>query len=52
VRWPKPSQIIQKIVAAAVAHTTKNPGYGFTGDTIHQPDPSRFYGSLVYAGEY
>lgn len=47
-----PAQIVQKIVSDSAAYSTKNPSYGFTGDPIHQPDPTKFYGYLARAGLY
>jgi subtilisin family serine protease len=47
-----PAQIIQKIVADAAAYNTANPGYGFTGDPLHNPDPNKYYGYLIHAGSY
>jgi subtilisin len=45
-----PAQIIRKIVGDAIAYNTGNPGYGFTGDPLHSPDPNRYYGFLIRAG--
>ena len=47
-----PAQIIQKMVSDAAAYNDSNPGYGFTGDPLHSPDPSKFYGYLIHAGSY
>jgi subtilisin len=47
-----PQQIGAKIVADAAAYDTNHPSYGFTGDPIHSPDPSRYYGYLIRAGLY
>ncbi len=47
-----PAQIRQKIVADAAAYNTANPGYGFSGDPLHSPDPNRYYGYLIDAGLY
>lgn len=47
-----PSQIVQKMVADAAAYNTANPSYGFLGDPLHSPDPNRYYGYLIRAGEY
>jgi subtilisin len=47
-----PAQIIAKIVSDAAAYNTANPGYGFTGDPLHSPDPNKYYGYLIRAGSY
>lgn len=47
-----PAQIVQKIVGDATAYNTANPGYGFTGDPLHSPDPNKYYGYLIRAGLY
>ncbi len=47
-----PAQIVQKIVADAAAYNQANPGYGFTGDPQHSPDPSKYYGYLIRAALY
>jgi subtilisin len=47
-----PAQIIQKIVSDAAAYNTANPGYGFTGDPLHDPDLSSYYGYLIRAALY
>jgi subtilisin len=48
----RPQQIVAKIVADAAAYNTSHPAYGFAGDPLHSPDPSRYYGYLVRAGLY
>jgi hypothetical protein len=40
-----PAQIIRKVVGDATADTTANPGYGFTSDPFHFPDPTGITGS-------
>jgi subtilisin len=47
-----PAQIIQKLRRDATAYNTANPGYGFTGDPLHSPDPNKYYGYLIRAGLY
>jgi subtilisin len=47
-----PAQIVQKIVSDATAYNTANPGYGFTGDPLHNPDPNKYYGYLIRSGSY
>jgi subtilisin family serine protease len=47
-----PAQIVQKIVADAAAYNAKDPGYGFTGDPLHNPDPNKYYGHLIRAALY
>ena len=49
-----PAQIRQKIVADAAAYNSsrRGLGYGFAGDPLHAPDPSRYYGYLIRAGLY
>lgn len=47
-----PAQIVQKIVSDATAYNTANPGYGFTGDPQHSPDPNKYYGYLIRASLY
>jgi hypothetical protein len=48
-----PRQIIQKIVADAVAFNTakKNFGYGFQGDPL-RPVSGKYYGYLIRAAQY
>ena len=48
-----PRQIIQKMVADAVAYNTakKNVGYGFQGDPL-RPISSKYFGYLVRAAQY
>jgi subtilisin len=47
-----PAQIVQKIVSDATAYNAVNPGYGFTGDPQHNPDPNKYYGYLIRSGLY
>jgi subtilisin family serine protease len=47
-----PKQIVPKIVADAAAYNAANPGYGFTGDPLHSPNPNRYYGYLIRSGLY
>jgi subtilisin len=47
-----PAQIVAKIVSDATAYNTGNPGYGFTGDPQHSPDPNKYYGYLIRASLY
>jgi subtilisin len=47
-----PAEIIDKFVADAAAYNTANPDYGFLGDPLHSPDPGKYYGFLIRAGEY
>jgi subtilisin family serine protease len=47
-----PTQIVQKIVSDAATYNTANPGYGFSGDPLHSPDPSKSYGYLVRPAQY
>ncbi len=47
-----PAQIVAKIVADDAAYNAANPGYGFTGDPLHSPDPNKYFGYLIYAGLY
>jgi subtilisin family serine protease len=46
-----PAQVIERIVADAEAYNLANPGYGYEGDPL-RPDGSRYYGYLLYAGQY
>src|SRR5439155_6645 len=46
-----PAQIIQRLRADAAAHAAAVPGYGFAGDPQH-PVGNRYYGNLVWAGDY
>jgi subtilisin family serine protease len=47
-----PGQIVRKIVADAAAYNNANASYGFTGDPLHSPDPGKYYGYLIRAGQY
>jgi subtilisin len=47
-----PAQIIQKVRNDAAVYNQSHPAYGFTGDPLHSPDPSRYYGYLIRAGLY
>jgi subtilisin family serine protease len=47
-----PAQIVAKMVGDASAYNQENPGYGFTGDPLHSPDPNKYYGYLVRAALY
>lgn len=47
-----PAQIIQRLRSDAAAYNARNPGYGFTGDPLHAPDPNKQYGYLMRAGLY
>jgi subtilisin len=47
-----PAQIIQKFVGDAAAYNTNDPGYGFTGDPLHNPDPNKYYGHLIRGALY
>jgi subtilisin family serine protease len=44
-----PAQIVAKIHADAESQTTADPGYGFSGDPLHQPVSGRYYGYLSWA---
>ena len=48
-----PQQIVQKVVADAVAYSTtrRNRGYGFQGDPL-RPINGKYYGYLIRAGLY
>jgi hypothetical protein len=43
---------VRKHSSGAAAYNTRNPGYGFTGDPLHSPDPNKYYGYLIRAGLY
>jgi subtilisin len=47
-----PEQIIQKLRSDAAAYNQAHPSYGFTGDPLHSPDSSKYYGYLIRAGLY
>ncbi len=45
-----PAQVIQKLRSDAASRTSATPGYGFTGDPLHQPTAGRSFGHLVWQG--
>lgn len=45
-----PAEMIQKLRSDAAIRTSATPGYGFTGDPLHQPTTGRSFGHLVYEG--
>jgi subtilisin len=45
-----PAQVVQKMRDDAQSHTTSVPGFGFTGDPLHNPPAGRYYGYLAWDG--
>jgi hypothetical protein len=47
-----PAQIIRKVISDARTYNTSKLSYGFSGDPLHAPDPTRNYGYLIRAAAY